>query len=63
MNIQTPQALDLKPSLKLIVFQKVILEKDDASLLEKIGIKTQFIKGEKFNFKITYSDDLDLFKK
>ena len=32
------------------------------SLLEKKGIETKFIKGEKTNLKITYQDDLDLFK-
>ena len=63
MNIQTPQAFKFKSILKAHRFSKSHFEKDDASLLEKIGIKTKFIKGEKFNFKITYSDDLSLFKK
>ena len=63
MNIQTPQAFKFKSILKAHRFSKSHFEKDDTSLLEKIGIKTKFIKGEKFNFKITYLDDLDLFKK
>ena len=63
MNIQTPQAFRFKTILKAHRFSKSHFEKDDTSLLEKIGIKTKFIKGEKFNFKITYLDDLDLFKK
>jgi 2-C-methyl-D-erythritol 4-phosphate cytidylyltransferase/2-C-methyl-D-erythritol 2,4-cyclodiphosphate synthase len=63
MNIQTPQAFRFKSILKAHRFSKSYFEKDDTSLLEKIGIKTKFIKGEKFNFKITYLDDLDLFKK
>ena len=63
MNIQTPQAFRFKSILKAHRFSKSFFEKDDTSLLEKIGIKTKFIKGEKFNFKITFQDDLDLFKK
>ena len=63
MNIQTPQAFRFKSILKAHRLSKSYFEKDDTSLLEKIGIKTKFIKGEKFNFKITYPDDLDLFKK
>ena len=63
MNIQTPQAFRFKTILKAHRFSKSHFEKDDTSLLENIGIKTKFIKGEKFNFKITYLDDLDLFKK
>ena len=63
MNIQTPQAFRFKTILKAHRFSKSHFEKDDTSLLEKIGIKTKFIKGEKFNFKITYLDDIDLFKK
>ena len=63
MNIQTPQAFRFTSILKAHRFLKSNCEKDDTSLLEKIGIKTKFIKGEKFNFKITYLDDLDLYKK
>jgi len=63
MSIQTPQAFRFKTILKAHRFSKNHTEKDDTSLLEKMGIKTKFIKGEKFNFKITYLDDLDLFKK
>jgi len=63
MNIQTPQAFRFKYILKAHRFSNSYYEKDDTSLLEKIGIKTKFIKGEKFNFKITYRDDLELFKR
>ena len=63
INVQTPQAFRFKSILKAHRFSKNYYEKDDTSLLEKIGIKTKFIKGEKFNFKITFRDDLDLFKK
>jgi len=63
MNIQTPQAFRFENILKAHRFSKNCTENDDTSLLEKIGIKTNFIKGEKFNFKITFQDDLDLFKR
>ena len=63
MNVQTPQAFRFKSILKAHSVSKIYNYKDDTSLLEKIGIKTNFIKGEKFNFKITFHDDLDLFKK
>ena len=62
MNIQTPQAFRFKSILKAHYFSKNYNCKDDTSLLEKIGIKTKFIKGEKSNFKITFQDDLVLFK-
>ena len=61
INIQTPQAFRFKSILKAHHISKIYNHKDDTSLLEKIGIKTKFIKGEKSNFKITFQDDLDLF--
>jgi len=63
MHIQTPQAFRFKNILEAHLSSKENDEKDDTSLLEKIGIKTKFIKGEKLNFKITFKDDLDLFKR
>ena len=63
MNIQTPQAFRFKTIVKAHRFSKSSNNKDDTSLVEKIGIKTKFVKGEKLNFKITYKEDRDLFKK
>ena len=62
INIQTPQAFRFKSILKAHRVSKIYNHKDDTSLLEKIGIKTKFIKGEKSNFKITFQDDLYLFQ-
>ena len=63
INIQTPQAFRFKSILNAHSVSRIYSHKDDTSLLEKIGIKTKFIKGEKSNFKITFQDDLDLFQK
>ena len=61
MNIQTPQAFRFKNILKAHCLSTTYDHKDDTSLIERVGVKTKFIKGEKSNFKITFQDDLDLF--
>ena len=58
LNIQTPQGFDYN----LIYDAHKKLHKDifldDAGLIQKLNHKIFFIKGEKTNIKITYSEDL-----
>ena len=35
---------------------------DDASLIQQLGKKIKYIKGEKNNLKITYPEDIKFFK-
>ena len=63
INIQTPQGFKYKDILKAHKINKNKNYRDDSSLLESIGLKNKFIKGEKSNFKITHKEDLYLFKK
>ena len=62
MNIQTPQAFRFNNILKAHKHSDPNLYKDDTSLVESIGLKIKFIKGEKTNFKITYPEDMNLFQ-
>ena len=61
IHIQTPQAFSYKHILKAHQKTNIKNSKDDTELIDDIGIKINFIKGEKSNIKITYIDDLKLF--
>ena len=63
MQIQTPQGFKFKKILKAHEISKINNHKDDTTLINSIGIKTKFIKGEKVNFKITYKEEYEIFKK
>ena len=60
ISIQTPQAFNLK---EIIYLHKKYKKEftDDVSLALEEGYRVKLIKGYKKNFKITTSDDLDLF--
>ena len=61
-NIQTPQGF----KFKLIYSAHLKFKKkeftDDASLIQQLGKKIKYIKGEKNNLKITYPEDIKFFK-
>ncbi len=58
--VQTPQAFRL--SLYKKVLERINIEDniftDEASLFEEIGAKIKYVEGDRFNFKITYREDL-----
>jgi 2-C-methyl-D-erythritol 4-phosphate cytidylyltransferase/2-C-methyl-D-erythritol 2,4-cyclodiphosphate synthase len=58
--IQTPQGFKFQDIFK--AHKKTLIKnaRDDSSLITEKKIK--FVKGEKFNYKITYADDLNYFK-
>ncbi|MDC3270256.1 2-C-methyl-D-erythritol 2,4-cyclodiphosphate synthase [Alphaproteobacteria bacterium] len=58
--IQTPQGFKFQNIYE--AHKKALIKnaRDDSSLITEKKIK--FVKGEKFNFKITYTDDLNYFK-
>ena len=58
--IQTPQGFKFKTIFE--AHKKVLIKnaRDDSSLITEK--KINFVKGEKFNYKITYADDLNYFK-
>ncbi|MDC0216618.1 2-C-methyl-D-erythritol 2,4-cyclodiphosphate synthase [Pelagibacteraceae bacterium] len=58
--IQTPQGFKFKTIFE--AHKKVLFKnaRDDSSLITEK--KINFVKGEKFNYKITYADDLNYFK-
>ena len=62
INIQTPQGFNYNLILKEHIKYKNFKFNDDAGLLQKSKIKINFIKGDKNNIKITYPEDIDLFK-
>ena len=61
-HIQTPQGFIYKDILNAHRKIKNINAKDDTILTEKIGLKTNLIKGSKKNIKITYKEDIEIFK-
>ncbi len=62
-HIQTPQGFNFKLILNLHKDSKFEYHKDDSSLFDDKKIKIKYIQGNKINFKITYDEDLQLFKK
>ncbi|MBD1147694.1 2-C-methyl-D-erythritol 2,4-cyclodiphosphate synthase [Pelagibacterales bacterium SAG-MED31] len=58
--IQTPQGFNFKIILNAHLNTKLINAKDDSALLSEENLR--FIKGEKLNIKITYSEDINYFK-
>ena len=58
--IQTPQGFNFDTIYKAHKFSKIINAKDDSLLIPQE--KLNFVKGEKFNIKITYPEDLNYFK-
>jgi 2-C-methyl-D-erythritol 4-phosphate cytidylyltransferase / 2-C-methyl-D-erythritol 2,4-cyclodiphosphate synthase len=58
--VQTPQGFKFKTIFE--AHKKALIKnaRDDSSLITEE--KINFVKGEKFNFKITYADDLHYFK-
>ncbi len=62
MNIQTPQGFNYNLILKEHMKYKNFKFTDDAGLLQKSKIKINLVKGEKNNIKITYPEDIELFK-
>ena len=61
--LQTPQAFRYSIIYKAHNLTSLFDSKDDSSLVEDIGIKNKFIKGEKLNFKITYNEDVEIFNR
>ena len=61
-NIQTPQGFKFKSIYCAYNKLKNISFNDDSSLFQNLGKKIKYIKGEKTNLKITYPDDINLFK-
>jgi len=62
INIQTPQGFDYNLILKEHSKYKNFEFNDDAGLLQKTKMKIHLVKGEKKNIKITYPEDIELFK-
>jgi len=60
-NIQTPQGFNFNLIYSTHLKYKKDNFLDDASLIEKLKIKIKYIKGEKTNLKITFSEDIDFF--
>ncbi len=58
INIQTPQGFNYNLIFKAHRKFKNKNFPDDASLIQKLNLKTYFIKGEKTNIKITYPEDI-----
>lgn len=58
--VQTPQAFRF--GLYERVLQGINIERDiftdEASLFERAGIKVAYVKGDRFNIKITYKEDI-----
>jgi len=61
-NIQTPQGFNFKMIYSAHLKFKNKEFTDDASLIQQLGKKIKYIKGEKVNLKITYPDDIKFFK-
>lgn len=62
-DVQTPQCFSynlIKEAHLKFINEEV---SDDASLIEKMGIKVTYIKGEPNNFKVTQISDLNYFEK
>jgi len=62
MNIQTPQGFNFKKIYKAHMLSKSNKSKDDSSIFELIGEKSNMIIGEKTNLKITTKEDIKYFK-
>lgn len=61
-EVQTPQCFiteDIHSSLRQAVKKKIT---DDAQAMEMAGKKVVMVESTPFNFKITYPEDLELFK-
>ncbi len=58
--IQTPQGFNFDTIYKAHKFSKIINARDDSVLIPQE--KLNFVKGEKFNIKITYPEDINYFK-
>ena len=61
-NIQTPQGFKFKMIYSAHLKFKNKEFTDDASLIQQLGKKIKYIKGEKVNLKITYPEDIKFFK-
>ena len=61
-NIQTPQGFKFKMIYSAHLKFKKKEFTDDASLIQQLGKKIKYIKGEKNNLKITYPEDIKFFK-
>ena len=61
-NIQTPQGFNFKMIYSAHLKFKNKEFTDDASLIQQLGKKIKYIKGEKVNLKITYPEDIKFFK-
>lgn len=62
---QTPQTFEfgiIKDAHEKALKEKVPNVTDDCKLAMLYGTKVYFVKGDKFNFKVTTPEDLDLFK-
>ena len=62
INIQTPQGFNYKSIYDAHLKFKNKKFSDDAGLIQKMGKKINFLKGEKTNVKITYPEDIIYFK-
>ena len=60
-NIQTPQGFNFSHIYDAHKKFKNESFLDDASLIQKLGKKIKYIKGEKTNLKITYPEDIKFF--
>ncbi len=63
INIQTPQGFNFKLIYKAHLQFKNYDFPDDSTLIEKLGLKRNIIRGEKTNVKITFIDDLEFLRK
>ena len=62
LNIQTPQGFDYNLIRNAHKKFKNHTFNDDSSLIQKLNLKINLIKGEKANIKITYPEDIDYLK-
>ncbi|MDC0625022.1 2-C-methyl-D-erythritol 2,4-cyclodiphosphate synthase [Alphaproteobacteria bacterium] len=58
--IQTPQGFKFQNIFEAHKYTLIKNARDDSSLIKEK--KINFVKGEKFNYKITYAEDLNYFK-
>jgi len=63
LHIQTPQGFKYKDILNAHNCTSSFNAKDDSTLIEEIGEKIKYIKGEISNVKITTKDDIKFFNK
>ncbi|UCH65325.1 MAG: 2-C-methyl-D-erythritol 4-phosphate cytidylyltransferase [Ignavibacterium sp.] len=63
--VQTPQIFKYSVLMKAMqsAYQKNFIGTDESMLVKEIGEEVNIVEGSIYNFKITSTDDIDLFKK